>query len=78
MNEGGLVYSQILNNVIMRNKELVDKRFSQIEGRIKTLKFLLSRQSSVQQFKDELKSLENTVEDLKSMIERDYSPLKNG
>ena len=62
----------------MRNKELVDKRFSQIEGKIKTLKFLLSRQSSVQQFKDELKSLENTVEDLKSMIERDYSPLKNG
>jgi len=78
MNEGGLVYSQILNNVIMRNKELVDKRFSQIEGKIKTLKFLLSRQSSIQQFKDELKSLENTVEDLKSMIERDYSPLKNG
>ena len=62
----------------MRNKELVDKRFSQIEGKIKTLKFLLSRQSSVQQFKDELETLENTVEDLKSIIERESSPLRNG
>ena len=68
----------ILNNVIMRNKQLVDKRFSQIEGKIKTLKFLLSRQSSVQQFKDELETLENTVEDLKSIIERESSPLRNG
>jgi len=62
----------------MRNQELVDKRFQQINGRIKTLKFLLSRQSSVQDFKNELTQLEETVEDLKSIIERDSTPLRNG
>ena len=62
----------------MRNKELVDKRFSQIEGKIKTLKFLISRQSPVQQFKDELNQLEEIVDDLKSLVERDSTPLRNG
>lgn len=62
----------------MRNIELIDKRFSQIEGRIKTLKFLLSRQSPVSEFKKELETLENTVSDLKSIIERESSALRNG
>ncbi len=62
----------------MRNKQLVDKRFEQINSRIKTLKYLLSRQSSVQEFKDEIDKLENTIEDLKSLIERDLTPLRNG
>ena len=62
----------------MRNKELFDRRFSQIEGKIKTLKFLLSRQSPVSEFRKELETLENTVEDLKSLIERETSPLRNG
>ena len=62
----------------MRNKQLVDKRFEQIDSRIKTLKYLLSRQSSVQDFNDEIGKLENTVNDLKSLIERDSTPLRNG
>jgi archaellum component FlaC len=62
----------------MRNQELVDKRFDQIEGKIKTLKFLLSRQSSVQDFKNELNQMEELVDNLKSLIERDSSPLRNG
>jgi archaellum component FlaC len=62
----------------MRNKQLVDKRFDQIDSRIKTLKYLLSRQSSIQEFKDEIDKLENTIEDLKSLIERDLTPLRNG
>ena len=67
-----------LNKYTMRNIELIDKRFSQIEGRIKTLKFLLSRQSPVGEFKKELETLENTVSDLKSIIERESSALRNG
>jgi len=62
----------------MRNQELVDKRFDQIEGKIKTLKYLLSRQSSVQNFKDELNQMEELVDNLKSLIERDSTPLRNG
>lgn len=62
----------------MRNKELVDKRFMQIDGKIKTLKFLISRQSTKEQFSNEIKSLQEVVDDLKSIIEREQSPLRNG
>lgn len=62
----------------MRNQQLVDKRFDQIEGKIKTLKFLLSRQSSVQDFKNELNQMEELVDNLKSLVERDSTPLRNG
>ena len=34
----------------MRNKELVDKRFMQIEGKLKTLKYQLGGQSSKKEF----------------------------
>jgi hypothetical protein len=62
----------------MKNGQLVDKRFSQIEGKIKTLNFLLSRQSPVSEFKKELEELGDVVEDLKSIIEREQTPLRNG
>ena len=62
----------------MRNQELIDKRFEQIEGKIKTLKFLLSRQSSVNDFKNELNQMEELVDNLKSLIERESTPLRNG
>ena len=62
----------------MRNQQLIDKRFDQIEGKIKTLKYLLSRQSSVQNFKNELNQMEELVDNLKSLVERDSTPLRNG
>jgi len=62
----------------MRNQQLIDKRFDQIEGKIKTLKYLLSRQSSVQDFKNELNQMEELVDNLKSLVERDSTPLRNG
>jgi hypothetical protein len=62
----------------MRNKELVDKRFMQIDGKIKTLKFLMSRQSTKEEFSNEIKSLQEVVDDLKAIIEREQSPLRNG
>ena len=61
-----------------RNKELIDKRFMQIDGKLKTLKFLMSRQSSKEQFMDEIKGLTEVVDDLKSIIERQSTPLRNG
>jgi hypothetical protein len=60
------------------NKELIDRRFMQIEGKIKTLKFLLSRQEPVIKFKNELSDMEEIVNDLKSQIERIQSPMRNG
>jgi hypothetical protein len=62
----------------MRNKELVDKRFMQIDGKIKTLKFLMSRQSTKEEFSKEITSLQEVVDDLKAIIEREQSPLRNG
>ena len=62
----------------MRNKELVDKRFMQIDGKIKTLKFLISRQSTKEEFSKEITSLQEVVDDLKAIIEREQSPLRNG
>ena len=62
----------------MRNQQLIDKRFDQIEGKIKTLKYLLSRQSNVQDFKNELNQMEELVDNLKSLVERDSTPLRNG
>jgi len=62
----------------MRNPQLIDKRFDQMESKIKILKFLLSRQSSVKEFQDELKNMEDVLADLKSLIERNLDPLRNG
>lgn len=62
----------------MRNKELVDKRFMQIEGKLKTLKYQLRGQSSKEDFEETLTKLEETVIDLKSLIERSIDPLRNG
>ena len=62
----------------MRNKELIDKRFMQIDGKLKTLKFLMSRQSTKEQFMGEIKGLTEVVDDLKSIIERQSTPLRNG
>jgi cell fate (sporulation/competence/biofilm development) regulator YlbF (YheA/YmcA/DUF963 family) len=62
----------------MRNPQLIDKRFDQIESKIKILKFLLSRQSSINEFKRELNNMEEILADLKSLIERNIDPLRNG
>ena len=62
----------------MRNKELVDKRIIQVEGKIKTLQHLLNGQSTSDQFKGVLKDLEEVVGDLKSILEREMDPTRYG
>lgn len=62
----------------MRNKELIDKRFSQIDGKIKTLEFLLSRQSTVQDFKTTINEAKELIDELKSLIEKETTPLRFG
>lgn len=63
----------------MRNQELVDKRFMQIEAKLKTLKFILSRPSaSASEFNKVITETEEIVSDLKALIERDKTPLRNG
>lgn len=60
----------------MRNKELIDRRFMQIDGKIKNLKFLLSRpHTTSQDFMKELDDLSSVVEELQSLIERNQKLL---
>lgn len=63
----------------MKNQELIDRRFMQLEAKLKTMNLLLSRPGSTsKQFKDEINGAEEVIEDLKAIIERDTTPLRNG
>lgn len=62
----------------MKNPQLVERRFNQIDGKIKTLKFLLSRQATKDEFVTEIVQLEELVNELKSMVDRDTTPLRRG
>jgi cell fate (sporulation/competence/biofilm development) regulator YmcA (YheA/YmcA/DUF963 family) len=62
----------------MLSPEFIDSKFTQIEGKIKTLKYLLNTQSSVHDFRIELENLTDSLEILKSHIEQNLSPLRNG
>mgnify|MGYP003123802652 FL=1 len=62
-----------------RNKELVDKRFTNIKSKVKNLDLMVARgQSSAQDFRNGLKDLYETIEDLESLVEREASPLRHG
>ena len=61
-----------------RNKELIDKRLSQLDGKLKAFRFLLNRQGSKEDFSKVLTDSENILEDLTSLVERESSPMRNG
>ena len=63
----------------MKNQELIDRRFMQLEAKLKTMNLLLSRPgSTAKEFKGVIKDAEVVLEDLKSIINRDITPLRNG
>jgi hypothetical protein len=55
----------------MRNRELFTRRLEQIEGRLKGLTLMVSRGETVKSFKDEIKNIEEIVDELKGFIERE-------
>ena len=62
----------------MKNADLVERRFTQIDGKIKRLKFLLSRDSSKKEFTSVINELDELVVELKSMIDRENNALRRG
>tara|TARA_B100001094_G_scaffold332658_1_gene405712 strand:+ start:387 stop:572 length:186 start_codon:yes stop_codon:yes gene_type:complete len=60
------------------NKEIIDRRISQVEGLIAGLRYNLRGQSTKQEFESNIDKLEEIVEDLKSHLERYTTPLRNG
>jgi DNA-binding FrmR family transcriptional regulator len=55
----------------MRNRELTIKRVEQIEGKLKTLQFMVQRGGNITDFIQEIKKTEDILSDLKSIIERE-------
>ena len=56
-----------------RNKELVDRGFTNIKSIIKTLNLMVSRGSGVNEFRKEIENLYGKVEDLETLVERESS-----
>ena len=59
-----------------RNKELIDRRLSQLDGKLKAFRFHLNRQGTKEEFTQTLSETENILEDLTALIERETSPLQ--
>jgi hypothetical protein len=61
-----------------RNKDLVDRRFTNIKGLVRKLDQLVKRGGSIDDFIKSIKLLEEKIEDLESLIEQEASELRNG
>ncbi|MDB9847687.1 hypothetical protein OAC50_00720 [bacterium] len=62
----------------MRNRELIGRKFDQMEGKIQTLKYMLKGQSTAKEFATTVEELSTLQNDLRSIVDRDMNPLKNG
>lgn len=61
-----------------RNKELVDRRFTNIKGLVRQLDQLVKRGGNINDFKKTIKRLDETIEELESIIEQEARILRNG
>ena len=55
----------------MKARELVNKRIDQVEGKLKTLTFMVNRGSNVREFRQEIRNIEEILEDLRAILERE-------
>tara|TARA_R110000822_G_scaffold75262_1_gene181027 strand:+ start:1141 stop:1335 length:195 start_codon:yes stop_codon:yes gene_type:complete len=57
-----------------RNKELVDRGFTNVKSLVKTLDFMISRGgANIEDFRKEINKLYSKVEDLETLVERESS-----
>tara|TARA_Y100000385_G_scaffold256221_1_gene282495 strand:- start:335 stop:532 length:198 start_codon:yes stop_codon:yes gene_type:complete len=62
-----------------RNKELIDKGFTNIKSGVKTLDLMVSRGGSdVNAFRKQIKEVYEKIENLESLVEREAGVLRNG
>jgi hypothetical protein len=62
----------------IRNKQLLDQKISKLEGQLKKLSFLTKGQGTAKQFQDGIAESEETLAYIKSMIEKEGSPMRLG
>ena len=55
----------------MKARELINKRLSQIENRLKTLTFMVNRGSNVRELVTEIRNTEELLNEVKDIIERE-------
>jgi hypothetical protein len=55
----------------MKNREAIFRRIEQIEGKLKNLNFMCTRNTNVNDFTKEISNVEEILADLKSMVERE-------
>jgi hypothetical protein len=54
----------------MRTPEVAISKIEKIEGKLKNMSVLLTRQSTAQQFQEQITSAEDLLQDIKDMIQR--------
>ena len=54
----------------MRTPEVAISKIEKIEGKLKTMSVLLTRQSTAQQFQEQIASAEDLLQDVKDMIQK--------
>ena len=54
----------------MRTPEIAISKIEKIEGKLKTMSVLLTRQSTAQQFQEQITSAEELLQDVKDMVQR--------
>lgn len=55
----------------MRTPEVAIAKIEKIEGKLKNMSVLLTRQSTAQQFQEQIVSAEEALQDVKDMIQRE-------
>ena len=55
----------------MKNKELLIHRTEQLENGLKVLKFMITRETPTQKFLKKIKDVEEILQDLQTLIERE-------
>lgn len=62
-----------------RNKELIDKGFTNVKSGVKTLDLMVSRGgANVEEFRKQLKTVYNKIEELESLVEKEAAVLRHG
>ena len=62
-----------------RNKELIDKGFTNVKSGVKTLDLMVSRGgANVEDFRKQLKTVYDKIEELESLVEKEAAVLRHG
>jgi|TARA_R110000803_G_scaffold113353_1_gene181702 hypothetical protein len=62
----------------LRNAETIVRLTGKIQGGLTNLKLMVKTQQPVEEFVVKIESIENTLRDLETQLEREHAALRNG